>query len=71
MERIPGAEVSVTFSGEATGEDAALRVSMETLADAHMKNTLPEGVAAVITVRRDSETHAEITRDGEYPAAGT
>ena len=44
---------------------------METLADAYLKNTLPEGVTAVITVRRDSETHAEITRDGEYPAAGT
>ena len=44
---------------------------METLVDAHLKYTLPEGVTAVITVRRDSETHAEITRDGEYPAAGT
>ena len=65
MERIPGAKVSVTFSGEATGEDAALRVAMETLADAYMKHTLPEGVTAVITVRRSSETHAEITRDGE------
>ena len=65
MERIPGAEVSVTFSGEATGEDAALRVSMETLADTYMKNTLPEGVTAVITVRTGSETHAEITRDGD------
>ena len=38
---------------------------METLADAHLKYTLPEGVTAVITVRTGSETHAEITRDGD------
>lgn len=38
---------------------------METLADAYMKYTLPEGVTAVITVHTGSETHAEITRDGE------
>ena len=38
---------------------------METLADTYMKNTLPEGVTAVITVRTGSETHAEITRDGD------
>ncbi len=43
--------------------DAALRVVMETLADAHMRHTLPEGVTAVITVRRGKETHVEITRD--------